>query len=65
MSKALILIAVILLLELLSDVAVVLWMGGWSLLVLPFMIFIQVVFDLVLFVMVGIAAYSGRTRVID
>ncbi len=65
MSKALILIAVILLLELLSDVAVVLWMGGWSLLVLPFMIFIQVVFDLVLFVMVGIATYSGRTRVID
>jgi len=65
MTKTLILIAVILLLELLSDVAVVMWMGGWSLLVLPFMIFIQVVFDIVLFIMVGLAAYSGRTRVID
>ncbi len=62
MNKELLLVLIILLLELISDVAVVLWLGGWSVLVLPFMIFLQIGFDFILIFMLGIATYYGKTN---
>lgn len=50
--------------ELISDVAIAIWMGGWSLIVLPFVIFLQVAFDFILLAMIGFYSYSRKTRVI-
>ncbi|MEM0136167.1 MAG: hypothetical protein QXU18_13255 [Thermoplasmatales archaeon] len=65
MNRIALAIAILILLELGSDVAVVVFFGGWSLLILPFLIFIQVVFDFILLAMIGFASYSGRTKVIQ
>ena len=66
MSRTALAIAILILLELGSDVAVVIFLGGWSLLVLPFMIFLQVVFDFILIIALGFWYYSGRgSRVIE
>ncbi|MCW6159211.1 MAG: hypothetical protein LVQ63_07035 [Thermoplasmatales archaeon] len=58
-------ILILIALELASDVFIVLYLGGWSLLVLPFVISIQVVFDFILLAMIGFASYSRKTRVIQ
>ena len=65
MSRTALGILVLLLLELGSDAFIVLRLGGWSLLVLPFAIFLQVVFDFILLAMIGFASYSRKTRVIQ
>ena len=65
MSRTALAIAILILLELGSDVAVVIFSGGWSLLMLPFMIFLQVVFDFLLLAIVGFASYSRKTKVIQ
>ena len=65
MSRVALAIAILILLELGSDVAVVIFSGGWSLLVLPFMIFMQVVFDFILLAMIGFTSYSRKTKVIQ
>ena len=65
MSRVALAIAILILLELGSDVAVVIFSGGWSLLMLPFMIFLQVVFDFLLLAIVGFASYSRKTKVIQ
>jgi hypothetical protein len=58
-------ILLLILLELGSDAFIALGLGGWSLLVLPFVIFIQVVFDFILLAMIGFASYSRKTKVIQ
>ena len=65
MSRTALAIAILILLELGSDVAVVIFLGSWSLLVLPFVIFLQVVFDFILLAMIGFTSYSRKTKVIQ
>lgn len=65
MNKIALGILLLIFLELGSDAFIALYLGGWSMLVLPFVIFIQVVFDFVLLAMVGFASYSRKTKVIQ
>ena len=65
MSRTALAVAILILLELGSDVAVVIFLGSWSLLVLPFVIFLQVVFDFILLAMIGFTSYSRKTKVIQ
>lgn len=51
---------VILLLEAVSDAVIIVFLGGWALLVLPFMIMLQVAFDFILFIVICILAVFGR-----
>ena len=56
---------VILLLEAVSDAVIIVFLGGWALLVLPFMIMLQVAFDFILFIVIAYWLYSGAgTRVV-
>lgn len=65
-TKISIALLVILLFEAVSDAAVIVLLGGWTLLVLPFLIMLQLAFDFVLFVAIAFWFHSGgsRTRVI-
>ena len=51
---------VILLLEAISDAVVMFLLGGWALLVLPFMILLQLGFDFVFLLVLGYWHYSSR-----
>lgn len=59
-------VVIIFVLEIASDGAVMAFLGGWALLVLPFMILLQAAFDFILLVAIAYWWYSGgsRTRVI-
>lgn len=65
-AKIGIVLLAIILLEAVSDAAVMVFLGGWTFLVLPFMIFLQLGFDFVFIIALGFWHYSGRgSRVIQ
>lgn len=59
---------VIVALEIGSDIAIMLLLGGWSILMLPFIIMMQFGFDIFLLIFLlifmGVASHSSKTKVI-
>lgn len=56
-------------LEIGSDIAIMLLLGGWSILMLPFIVMTQFGFDvfllIFLLIFIGVASHSNKTKVVQ
>ena len=60
---------VIVALEIGSDIAIMFLLGGWSILMLPFIVMMQFGFDvfllIFLLIFIGVASHSSKTKVVQ